>query len=105
MPETVISKYPFILVTVATRKEGLTRKEFWEHNETKYAPLLKKTAGKVHPLTWTRRYHIDDDEGPTGIPKHILGTGDCLDWDCFGEMVCVVGRVPKEANGSIDICG
>ena len=89
MPETVISKYPFILVTVATRKEGLTRKEFWEHNETKYAPLLKKTAGKAHPLAWTRRYHVEDDEGPTGVPKHILGTADGLDWDCFGEMVRV----------------
>lgn len=87
MPETVISKYPLILVTVATRKEGLTRKQFWEHNETIYAPLLKKTAGQMHPLTWTRRYHVDEDECPTGVPRHIIGGSDGLDWDCFGEMV------------------
>ena len=89
MPNTVISKYPFILVTVATRKEGMTRKQFWEYNETIYAPLLKKLAGVFHPLAWARRYHVDDDEGPTGVPRHILGTPDGLDWDCFGEMVRV----------------
>ncbi|KAJ8106184.1 hypothetical protein OPT61_g9709 [Boeremia exigua] len=89
MPETVISKYPLILATVATRKEGMTRKQFREHNETIYAPLLKKVAGKVHPLTWTRRYHVEDDECPTGIPMYIIGTPDGLDWDCFGEMTFV----------------
>lgn len=87
MPETVISKYPYILATVATRKEGFTRKQFWEYNENTYVPLLKKTAGEVHPLTWTRRYHIDDDECPMGVPRQIIGTADGLDWDCFGEMV------------------
>lgn len=87
MPETVISKYPLILCTVATRKEGMSRKEFWEHNETTYVPLLKKTAGVVHPLTWTRRYHIEDDECPTGLTTQILGPPGGLDWDCFGEMV------------------
>jgi hypothetical protein len=90
MPETVISKYPYILATVATRKEGFTRKQFWEYNENTYVPLLKKTAGEVHPLTWTRRYHIDDDECPMGVPRHIIGTADGLDWDCFGEMVCAL---------------
>lgn len=89
MPETVISKYPFILATVAIRKEGLTPKQFWEHNETIYAPLLKKLAGIAHPLAWARRYHVGDDEGPTGVPKYILGNADGLDWDCFGEMVRV----------------
>ncbi|KAJ4382604.1 hypothetical protein N0V86_001826 [Didymella sp. IMI 355093] len=86
MPETVLTKYPIVLATAATRKEGLTRKQFWEHNESIYVPLLKKTAGKVHPLTWTRRYHIDDDECPLGVPRQIIGTSDGLDWDCFGEM-------------------
>lgn len=106
MPETVISKYPYILVTVATRKEGLTRKQFWEHNETVYAPLLKKTAGKVHPLTWTRRYHVDEEEGPMGIPRLIIGTGDGLDWDCFGEMVCWTFVYNKPALTSrVDIRG
>jgi len=90
MPETVLSKYPYILATVATRKEGTTRDEFREHNETIYAPLLKKFAGKVHPLTWTRRYHVADGEGPLGIPRQILGTDESLDWDCFGEMVCTL---------------
>jgi hypothetical protein len=87
MPETVISKYPYILATVATRKEGLTREEFRIHNETIYAPLLKKVAGKVHPLTWTRRYHVDEEEGPMGVPRLIIGTAEGMDWDCFGEMV------------------
>ena len=96
MPETVISKYPYVLATVATRKEGLTRKQFWEHNEKIYVPLLKKTIGKVHPLTWTRRYHIDDDECPTGIPRQILGTTDGLDWDCFGEMVSALFNQPGQ---------
>lgn len=88
MPETVISKYPFILATVATRKEGLTLEQFRHHNETIYAPLLKKIAGKAHPLTWTRRYHVAEGEGPMGIPRLLLGTDDGMDWDCFGEMVC-----------------
>lgn len=89
MPETVISKYPFILATVATRKEGLTREQFRNHNETIYAPLLQKLAGKTHPLTWTRRYHVDDKEGPLGVPRLLIGTDDGMDWDCFGEMVCL----------------
>ncbi|KAJ4338355.1 hypothetical protein N0V95_008091 [Ascochyta clinopodiicola] len=89
MPETVISKYPYILATVATRREGFTRDQFREHNETIYAPLLKKTAGKAHPLTWTRRYHVEDGEGPMGVPRMIIGTDDGLDWDCFGEMTFV----------------
>lgn len=87
MPDTVITKYPFVLVTVATRKEGLTREQFRKHNEEVYAPLLKKVAGKLHPLAWTRRYHVDEDEGPKGIPRMIIGTEEGLDWDCFGEMV------------------
>ncbi|KAL6706011.1 hypothetical protein ACN47E_006113 [Coniothyrium glycines] len=86
MPETVISKYPFILATVATRKEGVTREEFRNHNETHYVPLLKKIAGAVHPLTWTRRYHVQEGEGPAGVPRVLIGSDDALDWDCFGEM-------------------
>lgn len=88
MPETVISKYPYILATIATRKEGLTRDQFREHNENFYVPLLKKVAGKAHPLTWVRCYHIADGHGPMGVPRVIIGTGDTVDWDCFGEMVC-----------------
>jgi hypothetical protein len=87
MPDTVITKYPFVLVTMATRKEGITREEFRHHNETIYAPLLKQCMGKAHPLTWTRRYHVEEGEGPKGIPRIIFGTDDGMDWDCFGEMV------------------
>ena len=80
------TEYPFILTTVATRKEGITRAEFRRHNEELYAPLLKKLAGKFHPLAWTRRYHVDDSECPTGIPRVLIGGDDGLDWDCLGEM-------------------
>lgn len=106
MPETVISKYPFILATVATRKEGLTREEFRNHNETHYVPLLKKCAGAAHPLTWTRRYHVDDSEGPAGIPRVLIGSDEGMDYDCFGEMVCQASLLPREYNQQIvDICG
>ncbi|PSN71533.1 hypothetical protein BS50DRAFT_570874 [Corynespora cassiicola Philippines] len=80
------TKYPFLLVTVACRKEGMSREEFRRHNEEIYAPLLRKIAGKVHPLAWTRTYHVTDGEGPTGIPPLLIGSEDGLDWDCFGEM-------------------
>jgi hypothetical protein len=80
------TKYPFILTTVATRKEGITRAEFQHHNEEIYAPLLKKVAGKLHPLAWTRRYHVDDSECPIGVPRLLIGGDDGLDWDCLGEM-------------------
>jgi hypothetical protein len=80
------TKYPFILTTVATRKEGMTRAQFQRYNEEIYAPLLKKVAGKLHPLAWTRRYHVDDSECPIGIPRVLIGGDDGLDWDCMGEM-------------------
>ena len=80
------TKYPFVLTTVATRKEGITRADFQRHNEEIYAPLLKKVAGKLHPLAWTRRYHVDDSECPTGIPRVLIGRDDGLEWDCLGEM-------------------
>jgi hypothetical protein len=80
------TKYPFILTTVASRKENITRAEFQRHNEEIYAPLLKKVAGKLHPLVWTRRYHVDESECPIGIPRVLIGGDDGLDWDCLGEM-------------------
>ena len=79
-----MSKYPFILATVATRKEGITREQFRYHNETHYAPLLREVAGAAHPLTWTRRYHVEDGEGPAGVPRVLIGSDDALGWDCFG---------------------
>lgn len=90
MPETVITKYPFVLVTLATRKEGVTLEQFRHHNETVYAPLVKKVLGKVHPLAWMRRYHVEEGEGPKGVPRFIIGADDGLTWDCWGEMVCAL---------------
>ena len=84
MPQT--TTYPYILTTVATRKEGVTPAEFQRHNEELYAPLLKKTAGKLHPLAWTRQYHVDDSECPTGVPRVLIGTAEDMDWDCMGVM-------------------
>ncbi|KAI4626144.1 uncharacterized protein J4E87_004644 [Alternaria ethzedia] len=89
MPGTTMTKtsaYPYILTTVATRKEGISRAQFHQHNEEKYAPLLKKIAGKVHPLSWTRHYHVDDEECPIGIPRVLIGVDDGMDWDCMGTM-------------------
>ncbi len=83
---TETSAYPYIITTVATRKEGVTRAEFQRHNEEIYAPLLKKIAGNMHPLTWTRHYHVDDSELPTGIPRVLIGGDDGTDWDCLGTM-------------------
>ena len=87
MPQTVITKYPFVLITIGVRKQGTTLEQFREHNENIYAPLLKKLAGKAHPLAWTRRYHVEDGEGPKGIPSLLLGTSRGFEGDCFGEMV------------------
>lgn len=90
--KTVLTNYPFILAVFTTRKEGLTREQFQTHQETIYVPLLQRTSGKTHPLAWSRRYHIGDDECPTGVPHQLIGTMEGLDWDCVGEMtfaVCV----------------
>jgi hypothetical protein len=89
MPHTILAKtstYPYILTTVATRKEGVSHAEFYRHNEEIYAPLLKKTAGKVHPLSWTRHYHVDDSECPIGVPRVLIGSDDGMEWDCMGTM-------------------
>jgi hypothetical protein len=86
MPDT---KYPFILTTIAVRREDVTPAEFQRHNEEFYVPLMQKLAGKVHPLKWVRRYHVDDSEIPLGMPRVMLGGEECLnwvDWTCFGEM-------------------
>lgn len=83
---TTATIYSYILTTVATRKEGVTRAEFQRHNEEFYVPLLQKTAGKLHPLAWTRQYHVDDAECPTGVPRVLIGTAEDMDWDCMGEM-------------------
>lgn len=89
IPATTSTKYPFILTTVATRKAGTTRSAFYTHNETIYAPLLQKAAGKVHPLSWNRQYHVDDAECPTGLSRALIGgsADEGMDWDCMGEMV------------------
>ena len=85
------SKYPIMLTTIATRKEGTTRAAFYEHNETHYAPLLKKKAGKVHPLAWNRMYHVDESELPMGLTRLLIGNNssadEVVDWDCMGQMV------------------
>ena len=89
MPHTMLTKtstYPYILTTVATRKEGVSREEFHRHNEEIYAPLLKKVAGKVHPLSLTRHYHVDESECPVGVPRVLIGDDDGMDWDCMGVM-------------------
>ncbi|KAF1979426.1 hypothetical protein BU23DRAFT_595288 [Bimuria novae-zelandiae CBS 107.79] len=88
MLDTIITKYPFVIVTTVTRKPGLTREQFRHHLETAYAPLVKKVTGNLHPLTWTRRYHIDDGEGPKGLPRVLVGVDDNLA-DCFSEMTFV----------------
>jgi hypothetical protein len=80
-----------MLTTIATRKEGTTRAAFYEHNENHYAPLLKKKAGKVHPIAWNRMYHVDESECPIGLSRLLIGSDssadDVLDWDCMGQMV------------------
>jgi hypothetical protein len=84
------SKYPITLVTLATRKEGVTRAAFHEHNETLYAPLLKRKAGKVHPVAWNRIYHVDESELPIGLSRLLIGSSssadEVFDWDCMGQM-------------------
>ena len=90
MAATPATKYPVVLVTVATRKEGVTRAEFYKHTETYYAPLLEQNAGKVHPLAWNRLYHVDESEAPIGLSRVLIGSDsadDVFDWDCKGEMV------------------
>ncbi|KAG9192750.1 hypothetical protein G6011_11484 [Alternaria panax] len=83
---TKTSAYPYVLTTIATRKEGVSRAGFHRHNEEIYAPLLKKITGKVHPLSWTRYYHVDDSECPVGISRVLIGGDDGMDWDCIGTM-------------------
>ncbi|KAF2449962.1 hypothetical protein P171DRAFT_517561 [Karstenula rhodostoma CBS 690.94] len=86
MPDKAIPLYPFIIGVEATRKEGTTRKQFRDHYETFYVPLLKKLVGKTHPLTWTRRYNLEEGEGPFGVPKLLIGTDADMGWDCYSEM-------------------
>jgi hypothetical protein len=83
---------PCTLVTLISRKEGMTLAEFKEHMESRFVPLMKEVCGPLHPVTWTRRYiaHTANDEqrkeGPLGLPAFLIGHDQDIGWDSFSEM-------------------
>ncbi|EOA85205.1 hypothetical protein ACJQWK_06435 [Exserohilum turcicum] len=83
------TKYPVVLTALTRRKEGTTIEEFLDYNENVFAPLVKKIAGKVYPLSWSRHYHVEDSECPMGLTRILVGSNvdESMDWDVIGEML------------------
>lgn len=83
---------PYQLVSLVSRKPGLTLPEFRHHMETHMVPLMRSICGPLAPTTWIRRYiaHSATDAqrkpGPLGLPNLLIGNKEDVGWDAMSEM-------------------